>query len=132
MTITEILGGIGTLAGVGGIITFGVMAWRSRGEAMRATERQMTAYGRELDALKAVEEANRKIFNAEAESAAARKELAGAKSELERVRAELAAERAAKGKLYAELAKRGAPVGDVVVDDAIDGLYEDKDRGKTR
>lgn len=118
----EILGGIGTLAGVGGIITFGVFAWRGRGEAIAATRRELEAGEKLLAAERKQDAAERRAFDAEATAAAAGTKLRVATEELERTRGELAAERIAKGKLYAELAARGAPVGDVVVDSALDGL----------
>lgn len=132
MTIPELLGAVGTLAGVGGIITFGVFAYRSRGEAIAAKNETAEAQRHELAAERRADTCERGRLDAEMTAVAKTKELIVTTAELERVRGELAAERAAKGKLYAKLAALGAPVGDVVVDDAMDGLYEDPNRGKAR
>lgn len=125
MTIAELLGAAGTLAGVGGVITFGVFAWRGRGEAIAATRRELEAGKKLLEAERKADELGRAKLDADAIAAAANTELAATKEELERVREVLISERVKTGNLYEKLAALGAPVGDVVVDSAIDGLFPD-------
>ncbi len=126
-----VAGGVG-LAGISSTLTLGIMAWRARGEAVAATRRELEAGKLQLDAERRADQWGREKLDADAKTAAATTQLEATKAELERVRAELAAARIEKGNLYAKLAALGAPVGDTVVDSAIDGLFSNADHRETR
>jgi hypothetical protein len=122
-----VVAGVGA-SGIAASLTLGILAWRGRGEALSAMKATNAANDGKLEAERHADQWGRDKLDADTKAAAATKELEITKSELERVRLDLAAERAEKGKLYAKLAALGAPVGDVLVDNALDGLPPDKNR----
>src|SRR5512139_3230285 len=104
--------GVGVLGVLGWIV-----AWRSRGATLDEREVADRVRG-DLAVTRESEAANlRRAVAAEAELAAERVRA----TELEK---QLAAERASAQSLADELAKAGVPVGDVLVDHSLDGLYQ--------
>lgn len=97
-------------------------AWRARGEVVTGQKAAQAAVAGEAAAKVMAFEGNAKAIAAEAKLLA---EVARSSS-LEKL---LAQERQSKQTLLDEMAKRGLPVGDVVVDVELDRLYKDGNQG---
>jgi hypothetical protein len=92
-------------------------AWRARGEAGDERRRAESALAGEIAAKAMALEATQAKLTAEGMGAAQRSRADGLALQLD-------TERASKQALIDALAKAGAPVGPVVVDSALDGLYK--------
>lgn len=112
------------VSGLAGVVGW-IVAWRSRGET--------------LDVRKQLAEAARDL--ADTQTLALQQGLvastADAKWQAEMLRSaalesQLAAERQSRQSLVDALAKSGAPVGDLLVDGALDELYADQGSGGSR
>lgn len=106
------------LAGVTGWF----FAWRSRGETIDARNQAAVERATAVSAQAVAFAANERAVTAEARWSAE----AGRAKGLE---LQLAAERQSRQNLVDALAKSGAPVGDVLVDSALDELYTNPGRG---
>lgn len=122
-----ILGGV-AVAGAVGAVTGWINAFRARGESREALQKANEAAERARLAEVARDAARGKVFDAEVKADTASAECRVTKQELDSTKAELARERREKAKMIDDLAKRGVPVGDALVDSSIDRLYEDEDR----
>ncbi len=122
-----ILGGVAVVGAIGAV-TGWVAAFRARGESRDALTKAIESAVRARLAEVATEAAKGKTFDAEARAATATAQCKVAEQTLASTQSELARERREKAKLIDDLAKRGVPVGDVLVDSSVDRLYEDEDR----
>lgn len=131
--IEYVLGAV-AVAGAVGSVTGWINAFRARGESRDALKKANEEAERSRIAEAARDAARAKILDAESRAETALAELRVATETEGSLRAELARERREKAKLVDDLAKRGAPVGDVLVDSTVDRLYEDEDgdSGKAR
>ena len=114
---------LGAVAGLGAAITFGVMAWRGRGEALEARRDANAAAERARAAEVILEAGERRAFDSDLRAAAAGVREAALQGELDRARAELADVNRSRRDLYAQLEELGAPIGGDLVDLAIGDLY---------
>lgn len=97
-------------------------AWRGRGELIAAHK--------EIEEDQAfLAAANTLAFAGNSKAAAAGAALAVAQARTDALAVELDAERKSRQSLIDALAKSGAPVGDAVVDNAMDRLYSNGDQG---
>lgn len=96
-------------------------AWRARGEAGDERRRAESALAGEIAAKAMALEATQAKLTAEGMGAAQKSRADGLSLQLD-------TERASKQALIDALAKAGAPVGPVVVDSALDGLYKNGDQ----
>lgn len=90
-------------------------AWRGRGDVLEAAAAELAA--RQL------------AFQTSAAAAANDTKYQAEKLRADQLQAQLDSERASKQALIDALTKAGAPVGPVVVDNALDRLYPDGDQG---
>jgi len=89
-------------------------------------QRQVVDKGREVNAAAAGEAAAKTVaLAAEAKAVTVAAQLAAEKARADALQVQLDSERQARQHLVDELAKKGLPVGDVVVDAAVDRLYAD-------
>jgi hypothetical protein len=98
-----------------------VFAWRARGEANAAGDRARLAESLADARLTRVPVAMAEASTAVTQYRALQTTLADTQNQLAR-------ERAGKAELLEQLAKIGAPVGDVLFDNTIDRLYKNRDR----
>lgn len=113
---------------VGMLITgaLGMLGWFFAWHGQRA----VVGKDKEVADAKAGEASARQVaLEAEAKAATAQALLAAAQSRAGSLQVQLDAERKSRHDLVDELAKRGVPVGDVVVDAAVDRLYPNGDQG---
>lgn len=122
-----VLGGV-AVAGAIGSVTGWIAAYRARGESRDSLAKANESAERARLAEVATEAAKGKTFDAEARAATAIAQCKVAEQTLASTQSELARERREKAKLIDDLAKRGVPIGDVLVDSSVDRLYEDEDR----
>ena len=97
-------------------------AWRARGEVVDCQKAMHAAVAGEAAAKALAFEANASAVAAAASAQAAQFTATGLQNQLD-------AERKSRQALVDALAKAGAPVGDVVVESALDGLYPNGDQG---
>lgn len=107
------------------------MAWRSRGEALDAKESANAAAERARIAEAKAGVAADHAVDAEARASTAVMQYKASEATLVTTQRELAAERAGRADLLEQLAKLGAPVGDVLLDSTIDRLYKNGHREGT-
>lgn len=90
------------------------------------SQRAVVAKGAELAAANAGEGAARTVaLTAEGKAAVAQAQVEAAKARADSLQAQLDAERKSRASLVDALSKKGVPVGDVVVDSALDRLFPD-------
>lgn len=119
--ILEILAGA---AAVGVTVSGWIVAYRERGKANEAAERSRIAeVARDAARQHGDDDKNKR--------AAAESELRVERVNVDRLTHEVARLAREKRDLLERLATSGVPVGDVVVDDALDRLYPDEDRRET-
>lgn len=101
------------------------LAWRSRGEALAAAAREGQALDRSRAQERYADAANASRNDATRREVAALAELDQARVDAAALQRTLAGERAETRRLIARLAENGVPVGGMLVDGALDGLYPD-------
>lgn len=121
--------GFGLAGGLGVAIAFAWYAINAYRKGMDLAHAVGIANEDRLTAERRADASDRAKFDSDANAAAAVAELDAAKKNLTSTEATLQSERLEKARLYALLAKAGAPVGDSVVDASIGGLYPDGDQG---
>lgn len=93
-------------------------------------QRAVVAKDREVADARAGEAAAKSLaLEAQAGAAAATARLSGERARADGLQMQLDAERKARQDLVHDLAKKGVPVGDAVVDSAMDRLYPDDRQG---
>lgn len=97
-------------------------AWRARGDVVDAQKAVQAAIAGET-AAKGL------AFEADARAVASGAQLTAAKMAATGLQNQLDAERKSRQDLVDALARSGAPVGDVLVGSALDGMYPDGDQG---
>lgn len=109
------------VTGVFGMLGW-VAAWRSRGYTLETKNLLAAATAGEVAARELLLEANAKAATASTQASVAM-------SRADSLQLQLDAERKARQSVVDAMAKSGAPVGPVVVDDALGRLYPDGDAG---
>lgn len=124
MTVLEVLGILGTLAGGAGWVA----AYYARGEALRARYVQFRALELQHDAERTSDARRREVVDAQRETSAVRARVREAEHEARLARDAIARVKEERDHAHALLSAAGVPIGGVLLDVALERLRAHADR----